>query len=118
MFFQELWHGSLGWAAWRTMLLFVAFIVCPPVWTVFSLPLGHRYNKVNDKKQKRALLLIFFVLTDSNYKVHVVPDFAHLHDVPANASWHYTFLPCSPSHPHTLLVRVGASSLAVGFAAF
>lgn len=28
------------------MLLFVAFIICPPVWIVFTLPLGHKYNKV------------------------------------------------------------------------
>lgn len=44
--FQELWQGSLKWAGWRTMLLFMAFIFCPPVWIVFTLPLGHKYNKV------------------------------------------------------------------------
>ncbi|XP_065340589.1 serine/threonine-protein phosphatase 6 regulatory ankyrin repeat subunit C isoform X2 [Cloeon dipterum] len=45
-YLQELWHGSLGWAAWRTMLLFFGFIICPPIWMVFSLPLGHRFNKI------------------------------------------------------------------------
>lgn len=45
-YFQELWRGSLNWSAWRTLLLLVAFIVCPPVWVVFTLPLGHKYNKV------------------------------------------------------------------------
>lgn len=28
------------------MLLFIGFIVCPPIWIVFTLPLGHKYNKV------------------------------------------------------------------------
>jgi len=28
------------------MLLFITFIICPPVWIVFTLPLGHKYNKV------------------------------------------------------------------------
>lgn len=45
-FFQELWRGALNWTAWRTMLLFVAFIICPPIWITFTLPLGHKYHKV------------------------------------------------------------------------
>jgi hypothetical protein len=28
------------------MLLFFGFIICPPVWIVFTLPLGHKFNKV------------------------------------------------------------------------
>lgn len=28
------------------MFLFIGFIICPPVWVVFTLPLGHKYNKV------------------------------------------------------------------------
>nr|CAH7722319.1 unnamed protein product [Callosobruchus chinensis] len=43
---EELWRGALNWAAWRTLLLFVFFIICPPVWLVFTLPLGHKYYKV------------------------------------------------------------------------
>ncbi|KAJ8936152.1 hypothetical protein NQ318_010563 [Aromia moschata] len=42
----ELWRGALNWAAWRTLLLFVFFIICPPVWIAFTLPLGHKYYKV------------------------------------------------------------------------
>ncbi|XP_054262267.1 ankyrin-1-like [Macrosteles quadrilineatus] len=30
-YLQELWQGSLGWAAWKTMLLFITFIICPPI---------------------------------------------------------------------------------------
>lgn len=44
--FQELWRGSLNWSGFRTSLLLVAFLICPPVWVVFTLPLGHKYNKV------------------------------------------------------------------------
>ncbi|XP_055683322.1 serine/threonine-protein phosphatase 6 regulatory ankyrin repeat subunit A isoform X2 [Lutzomyia longipalpis] len=45
-YLQELWRGSLNWAGWRMMLLLVAFIVIPPVWIMFTLPLGHKYNKI------------------------------------------------------------------------
>lgn len=44
--FQELWRGSLKWSGIKIMILFFAFIVCPPVWMVFSLPLGHKFNKI------------------------------------------------------------------------
>lgn len=44
--FQELWRGALNWTAWKTLLLFVAFIICPPVWIAFTLPMGHKYHKV------------------------------------------------------------------------
>ncbi|XP_035775007.1 serine/threonine-protein phosphatase 6 regulatory ankyrin repeat subunit B-like isoform X2 [Anopheles albimanus] len=45
-YLQELWRGTLNWTAWRIMLLFVGFIVCPPVWIIFTLPLGHNFYKV------------------------------------------------------------------------
>ncbi|CAH1101713.1 unnamed protein product [Psylliodes chrysocephalus] len=45
-FLDELWRGALNWAAWRTLLLFVFFIICPPVWIAFTLPIGHKYYKV------------------------------------------------------------------------
>ncbi|XP_026463425.1 uncharacterized protein LOC113366088 [Ctenocephalides felis] len=45
-YLQELWRGSLTWPAWKIMLLFFVFIIVPPVWVVFTLPLGHKYNKV------------------------------------------------------------------------
>ncbi|XP_047530472.1 serine/threonine-protein phosphatase 6 regulatory ankyrin repeat subunit B [Vanessa atalanta] len=45
-YLQELWRGSLKWTGIKIMFLFFAFIICPPVWLVFSLPLGHKYNKV------------------------------------------------------------------------
>ncbi|KAL3269656.1 hypothetical protein HHI36_008719 [Cryptolaemus montrouzieri] len=45
-YLQELWKGGHNWAAWRTLLLFILFIICPPVWIAFTLPLGHKYYKV------------------------------------------------------------------------
>jgi hypothetical protein len=42
----ELWVGSLTWANWKKLLLFFSFIVCPPIWIIFSLPLGHRFHKI------------------------------------------------------------------------
>lgn len=43
---QELWRGVLNWSGFKLVLLLIAFIICPPVWVVFTLPLGHKYNKV------------------------------------------------------------------------
>lgn len=45
-FEQELWQGRLNWAGWKTLLMFLGFIACPPLWIVFTLPLWHTYNKV------------------------------------------------------------------------
>ncbi|XP_008483885.1 uncharacterized protein LOC103520561 [Diaphorina citri] len=58
-YLQELWQGSLNWAAWKTMLLFLTFILCPPVWICFTLSLGHKYNKVTSG---RILKIFFFIL--------------------------------------------------------
>ncbi|GFG36261.1 hypothetical protein Cfor_08873 [Coptotermes formosanus] len=67
-YLQELWQGNLNWAAWRTMLLFFAFIFCPPVWVTFTLPLGHKYYKVPIIKFMSYLtshiyLMVFLMLT-------------------------------------------------------
>lgn len=45
-YLQELWVGNLTWANWKLLLLFVVFLICPPVWIIFSLPLGHKYHKI------------------------------------------------------------------------
>ncbi len=41
-----MWRGNLRWGTWKIMLLFLGFITCPPVWVIFTLPLGHNFNKV------------------------------------------------------------------------
>lgn len=43
---QELWRGVLNWSGFKLVLLLFAFILCPPVWVIFTLPLGHKYSKV------------------------------------------------------------------------
>lgn len=50
------------------MLLFFGFIICPPVWVWFTLPLGHKFNKVPIIKFMSYLtshiyLLIFLMFT-------------------------------------------------------
>jgi len=50
------------------MLLFFAFIFCPPVWVSFTLPLGHKYYKVPIIKFMSYLtshiyLMVFLMLT-------------------------------------------------------
>jgi len=45
-YLQELWVGNLTWANWKLLLLFFSFIVCPPVWIILSLPLGHKFHKI------------------------------------------------------------------------
>ncbi|XP_011702387.1 PREDICTED: short transient receptor potential channel 2-like isoform X1 [Wasmannia auropunctata] len=45
-YLKELWQGSVNWNMFKTILLFIVFIVCPPVWMMFALPLGHKYNNV------------------------------------------------------------------------
>lgn len=65
-YFQELWRGSLNWTPWKLILLFISFILCPPVWIIFTLPLGHKYNKVPIIKFMSYLTshvyLMFFLL--------------------------------------------------------
>lgn len=43
---QELWRGVLNWSGFKLVLLLFLFIFCPPVWIIFTLPLGHKYSKV------------------------------------------------------------------------
>ena len=42
----ELWKGGCSeWPGYRMFLLFVGFVVIPPMWFVFSLPLKNKYNR-------------------------------------------------------------------------
>ncbi|KAG1692597.1 Short transient receptor potential channel 2 [Nymphon striatum] len=43
-YLTEVWMGSLKWGPWKIILLFIAFVFIPPVWIIFSLPLGHRFS--------------------------------------------------------------------------
>ncbi|XP_059080155.1 serine/threonine-protein phosphatase 6 regulatory ankyrin repeat subunit B-like [Tigriopus californicus] len=42
----ELWKGGIeDWPGWRIFLLMLGFVVFPPLWLIFSLPLNNKYNK-------------------------------------------------------------------------
>jgi hypothetical protein len=40
------WKGPIAWSQWQIFLIFVAFLLCPPIWIIFSLPLGHKYSRI------------------------------------------------------------------------
>ncbi len=43
---QELWKGGIQhWSGMKTFLFLFSFIVFPPLWLFFSLPLNNKYNK-------------------------------------------------------------------------
>ncbi|XP_022089542.1 serine/threonine-protein phosphatase 6 regulatory ankyrin repeat subunit B-like isoform X2 [Acanthaster planci] len=45
-YLSDLWMGNLTWASWQILLLFLVFIILPPIWVFFSLPLKLRFNKL------------------------------------------------------------------------
>ena len=45
-YLQEIWRGHLELKAWQFLLFFTVFLICPPVWFFFSLPLAKGLNKV------------------------------------------------------------------------
>ncbi|XP_078693591.1 uncharacterized protein LOC144922996 isoform X3 [Branchiostoma floridae x Branchiostoma belcheri] len=60
-YLTDVWMGAMKtWASWKIMLLFLGFLICPPVWVAFSIPLGHRYNKVPAIKLMSYITSHFF----------------------------------------------------------
>ncbi|XP_042867211.1 serine/threonine-protein phosphatase 6 regulatory ankyrin repeat subunit A-like isoform X3 [Penaeus japonicus] len=45
-YLTDVWMGSLDWPNWKMSAVFFAFLLLPPVWIFFSMPLGHMYNEV------------------------------------------------------------------------
>ena len=45
-YLQEIWQGHLNLRAWQFVLFFSAFVLLPPVWLFFSLPVDRGLNKV------------------------------------------------------------------------
>ena len=42
----ELWKGGLQtWPSYKLYLFYIAILLLPPVWIIFSLPLDNKYNK-------------------------------------------------------------------------
>ena len=67
-YLSEVWVGSLKWATWKIIMLFVIFLFVPIVWLLISLPLKQRFNKIPIIKFMAYLvshlyLMILFSLT-------------------------------------------------------
>ncbi|XP_055489860.1 short transient receptor potential channel 1-like [Leucoraja erinacea] len=67
-YLTDVWYGNLKWAHWKIVLLFFTFLVCPPIWLLFSLPFKHQLNRIPIMKFMSHLvshifLLVLFVLT-------------------------------------------------------
>lgn len=45
-YLSSVWAGNLNWSGWKFIMLFFAFLICPPVWIVVSCPIGHRLAKI------------------------------------------------------------------------
>lgn len=45
-YLSSVWAGSLQWSGWKFILLFFAFLVCPPIWVIVSCPFGHKLAKI------------------------------------------------------------------------
>ena len=46
LFVGDLWEGGLRtWPTYKLYLFYIAIILVPPVWIIFSLPLDNKYNK-------------------------------------------------------------------------
>ena len=46
LFIGDLWEGGLRtWPTYKLYLFYIAIILVPPVWIIFSLPLDNKYNK-------------------------------------------------------------------------
>ncbi|XP_067887442.1 transient receptor potential cation channel, subfamily N, member 1 isoform X6 [Heterodontus francisci] len=67
-YLTDVWYGNLKWAHWKIVLLFFTFLICPPIWLMFSLPLKHQFNRIPIMKFMSHLvshifLLVLFILT-------------------------------------------------------
>lgn len=45
-YLSSVWAGSLNWSGWKFIMLFFAFLLCPPVWIIVSCPIGHSLAKI------------------------------------------------------------------------
>ena len=45
-YLQGVWDGSLNWGAGKMVGFFILFIIIPPVWFFFSIPIDYRMNKI------------------------------------------------------------------------
>ena len=45
-YLSDVWMGNLKWPTWKIVMVWLACLLIPVVWLIFSLPLKHRFNKV------------------------------------------------------------------------
>ena len=45
-YLQEIWQGHLQFSQVQFLLFFAAFLLVPPVWFFFSVPVARGFNKV------------------------------------------------------------------------
>ncbi|XP_055354548.1 serine/threonine-protein phosphatase 6 regulatory ankyrin repeat subunit B-like isoform X2 [Paramacrobiotus metropolitanus] len=45
-YLTSVWYGGLELRQWQISLSFLVFLLCPPVWMVFSLPLPHHISEI------------------------------------------------------------------------
>ncbi len=53
-YLQEIWQGHLTLTTWQFILFFLSFVLLPPVWFLFSIPIQKGLNKVPVIKVCRA----------------------------------------------------------------
>ena len=76
-YLQEIWKGHVQLKAWQFLLLFTTFLLVPPLWFIFSIPVDKGLNKVPVIKVNTCMCIylqdiyILYLLS-----VHVLLDFA------------------------------------------
>jgi hypothetical protein len=67
--FQELWKGGIShWSGAKIFSFLGSFVLIPPLWVIFSLPLNNKYNKTPIVKfgchlTSHIFFMIFQVIT-------------------------------------------------------
>ncbi|XP_005110807.3 short transient receptor potential channel 2 [Aplysia californica] len=61
-YLSDVWMGDIRWASWKIIMLFFTFLLIPPVWIVFSLPVRHQFNKVPIVKFMTYLVSHFYLM--------------------------------------------------------
>ena len=61
-YLQEIWQGHLKLKAWQFLLFFASFVLLPPIWFIFSMPVEKGLNKVPVIKVPHILVPNTYIL--------------------------------------------------------
>ena len=61
-YLQEIWQGHLKLKAWQFLLFFASFVLLPPIWFIFSMPVEKGLNKVPVIKVPHILVPNSYIL--------------------------------------------------------